>query len=225
MSKTPNKNKIKAVIFDMDGLLIDTESLQSKSFELLIKTYGKKPILQKNGLVHDVGTKGNIPRIVMKKHKINEDVEALTKKRHKIYADILKSTKIRLMPGAKKLLQSLKKTNLKTGIASSSYEKFILVLITRLNLKNYFDVITPIDRVPKPKPHPDLYIETAKKLQVKPENCLAIEDSETGVLAGKTAGMKVIAVPTKYTKNQDFSKADKIVKSLSDITIQMINSL
>jgi len=216
---------IKAVIFDMDGLLIDTELLQSKSFELLIRSYDKKPIFQENGLIHDIGTKGNIQRIIIEKHGIKGSVESLTKKRRRFYRQLLEKTQVKIMPGGKKLLEILKKKNLKLAIASNAYANFVNILIKRVNLEKYFDAIVTIDDVLKPKPFPDLYLETAKKLKVKPKNCLVLEDSEAGVIAAKKAKMKVIAVPSKYTKHQDFSKADKIVESLKNIDLNLINSL
>ena len=74
----------------------------------------------------------------------------------------------------------------------------------------------------QPKPAPDLYATVVKKLKVLPQDAIAIEDTETGVAAAKAAGLKAIAVPNKYTKGQDFSKADIIVESLSDITLDLL---
>lgn len=92
-------------------------------------------------------------------------------------------------------------------------------------LKKYFDIRVNGNDVKKSKPNPDLYLLAAEKLGVKPKECVVIEDSVTGIHAAKNAGMFCIAVPNKYIKNGDFSKADIIVKSLKEIDLDLINSL
>lgn len=81
-----------------------------------------------------------------------------------------------------------------------------------------FDAVLTIENCSVPKPHPDIYFKTAEKLNVLPNQCVVVEDSETGVEAGKRAGMYVLAVPNKYTKSQDFSKADRVIKNFSKLT-------
>jgi len=95
----------------------------------------------------------------------------------------------------------------------------INVIFPKLNILSYFDVFVTCEDVVNGKPAPDVYLEVAKRLKLKPLECLALEDSESGVAAGKSADMKVIAIPNKYTKNHNFSKADLIVKSLDDIKV------
>lgn len=217
---------IKAVIFDMDGLMIDSEPLNSKAISQVIMEYGKVPIVKKSGLVHTVGLKGDkIWEELAIIHKINESIEVLREKRRSVYLQILKTTSITIMPGIKDLLMTFKKKNMPLALASNSPRKHIEFILKRLKLFHYFPVITTADEVTRPKPFADIYLKSAEKLQIDSSSCLVLEDSESGVIAGKGAGMKVIAVPNQYTKHQDFSKADLVTFSLENITWDISSQL
>lgn len=216
---------IKAVIFDMDGVIIDSEPIQSKSLEILAREYNKTPIYNKEGLIHTVGISGDAGYIeFMKKHNIEESLEVLRKKRRIIFVNLLKQ-KLQPTPGFLKLLRKLSKQNLKIALASNRFLEHVSLILGNLGVKGKFDVIIGPSSTIQHKPHPDIYLETARRLEILPEDCAVIEDSETGIISAKKAGMKVIAVPNKYTKHHDFSKADKIVKSLSEVTVKLINNL
>lgn len=220
------KNKIKAVIFDMDGLLIDSEVLQSKAYESVVLSYGKKPVITKTGLIHMAGIKAadNWPWL-KEKHGIDEEISILVKKKRKEYLTLLQRNKIKSMPGLRKLLSLLNREGIKKAIASGSPVRHIKTVLNALKIEKEFDVITGADHISTGKPNPEVYIKALNFLRIKPQYCVALEDSETGVLSAKRAGLKVITVPNKFTKYQDFSKADKIVKSLSDITIKLLTNL
>jgi HAD superfamily hydrolase (TIGR01509 family) len=215
---------IKAVIFDMDGLMINSEPIQSKGFELLLREYHKKPIYHTNGLVHVVGTHGNCAKLKIK-YQIDEELDILKQKRQQFYQKLLKSEVIKSMPGLNSLLKFLKKNDLKIAVATNSFLEDIKVIFPKLKILSYFNVFVTCEDVINGKPAPDIYLKAAKRLNIKPAECLVLEDSETGVSAGKNAGMKVIAVPNKFTKNHDFSKADLIVKSLNNIDWKIISTI
>ena len=208
---------IKAVIFDLDGLLVDTEILHSQAYEAILKEYKKKPKLNDYGIVQ---ISGLIARknwqYLKKKHNLKEDVEILLEKKRHLFLKIIKKIK-KPKNGVKNLLNLLKEEKIKMALASSSTKEYILAILDNIKLRNYFDEIVSFEEVPKEKPAPDIYLEVAKRLGVEPSSCLVLEDSESGVKSGRNAGMKVIAVPTKFTKNQDLSRADLIVNSLKDI--------
>ena len=183
---------IKAVIFDLDGLLVDTELLQSQAYEVILKAYGHKPKRNENGIVHTVGliAKNNWENL-KKQHNIEEEVELLLEKRRQVYFEMVKKIK-KPMTGVKSLLSLLKKNKIKMAIASSSQKEYILSILDNLNLTKYFEAIISFEEVPRPKPAPDIYLEAAKRLNVEASFCLVLEDSESGVNSGKNAGMKVI---------------------------------
>lgn len=205
---------INAVIFDMDGVIINSEPIQSKAFEQVIKDYGKKPQLQNNGLVQIPGLRSSENWDIIKKtHGINEDTIILIEKRRLVYQTLLQSHLIS-MPGVLSFLTFLKKHNYKIALASSSANFNIDMVLSGLKITSFFQVIVSGENVKKSKPDPDIYLETAHQLNTPPKQCLVIEDTYAGVIAAKAAGMKVVAVPNKYTKKLDFSIADLIVKSL-----------
>lgn len=207
---------IKAVIFDMDGLIIDSEPIESKSLEILLRKYGKTPEYQESGLIHTVGTAGNTYNVLKEKYKLDDDIKVLRRKKRRIYTNLLKRDLIPFK-GFSELITILKNRKIKTALASNRNRRHLKLILKLMGIINLFDVIVGPSAKRKHKPSPDIYLTTAQKLNVYPDNCIVLEDSETGVTAGKAAGMKVIAIPNKYTKNQNLTKADIVVDSLEHI--------
>jgi|SRR3989344_2188058 len=216
---------IKAVIFDMDGVIIDSESIQSKAFEEVLKEYDKRPIHNKYGIVQTVGirAKENWERLKELYH-IDEKIEILITKRRKIYQKLIQS-ECKPMPGLLPALDFLKRHKLKLAIASSSNKKNINIVLSKLDIVHYFSVVVSGEEIVNGKPNPDIFLETVKRLHAEPKECIVIEDAESGILAAKAAGMKVIAVPNKYTKHHDFSKSDIVVDSLDRLNSKFVSKI
>lgn len=215
----------KAIIFDMDGVIFDGEPIQSKSLEMLIRQFGKEPIFGNHGLVHPVGPAGDDVYIeIMKKHNIEDDIESFRTKRREIYVKLLEK-KIKPLPGFLYLTKKCKKEGLKIALASNRIIEHVLIIIKNLGVQEYFDIITGPSNTIRRKPAPDIFLETARSLDIDPKYCLVLEDSETGVEAAYRAKMKVIAIPNKFTKHQDFSKAERVVRSLRDINPELIKKV
>lgn len=216
---------IKAAIFDMDGLIVETESARSKAYERVLEEYGKEPLFEESGLVHKVGIRGDDAwEIILKRHNLNGDIQELRERTREFYLDILKNT-IAPMPGLLALLQFLKKKNLPIALATGAKRSIAEYILDKLSIKHYFSVLITGDEVKRGKPDPACFIQASEKLHVIPEECLVLEDAEAGITGAKSIGMKVIAVPTQFTKKQDFSKADIIVDSLKKVNWKMILSL
>mgnify|MGYP001117550219 CR=1 FL=1 len=214
---------IKAIIFDMDGLMVDTETLYVKVASGIARKKGKRFTLQ---LKRKMMGRKAIDALKIFKRELGflEPIEEIIQEREKTYGRLL-SREIRTMPGLFNLLKRLEKTKIKKAIASSSALKWIQLILKKLKISKKFDVIVSGDGVKKGKPDPEIYLLTAKKLRLKPEECLVLEDNPTGVKAAKRAGMKCIAVPNKFTKNQKFSRVDLKVKSLNNITLKIIKTI
>ncbi len=207
----------------MDGLIIESESLQSKAYEQIIKEYGKIPILRENGLVQQVGIRGDQDRIeILKRHNMTGDIEQIKLRKREIYLEILKEN-LYMLPGVKKLLILLKGIKVKTALVSGTNREIVEYILNGLEIYDFFTVIVAGDEVKNGKPHPEGFLKAAKKLNTDPKNCLVLEDASPGVVAAKLAGMKVIAVPNEYTINNDFSKADKVIRSLTEINLKILN--
>lgn len=217
--------KINAIIFDMDGVIFDGEPLHSKSLELLLREYNKTPIFNKQELLHTVGISGEKGyQEFIQRYNPPDDLYTVKNKRRNYY-ELLLSKGINPMPGLIELLDLLKKANYKIGLATNRSQKHALLIVKHLKIKHYYRTFVSPTEMIKAKPAPDLYLQAAKNLKVKPVSCVVIEDSESGVMAGKLAGMKVITVPNKYTLHQNFSKADRVVNRLKGVTIQLLQSL
>lgn len=123
-----------------------------------------------------------------------------------------------LLPHIKTVLKKLKKSRYQVGLVSSSRPNWIQAVLKHNQLKQYFDIhLSFYDIAGKGKPAPDIYLHAAKILKTKPEKCLVIEDSSTGVKSAKAAGMKCLALKTKSNPNQDLSLSDAIITSLPQL--------
>ncbi len=214
---------IKAVIFDLDGLIIDSEPIHSKSLELLIKKYGIVPEYNSVGLLHKPGLGGeNYYKEIREKYGIKDGEDRLRRIRRRIYADLIK-TPLYPRVGFLPLIKDLKKRNIKIGLASNRYSAHLKTMLANMGIINFFDVIMGRKKGSLPKPAPDIYIRVAKRLKVDPKNCWALEDTEPGIISAKAAGMKALAIPNKYTGDQDFSKADLILDSLENVKWSKLN--
>ncbi len=216
------QHMIKAVIFDMDGVIVDSEPIESLALEKMLREYGKTPMLNETGLAHIPGvTSDRYWESLMEKYNFKENVTVLRERKREIFVEIIQGG-IYPITGTLELIKKLKN---KIAVASSRFLKHVFLILELLEIKKYFNVVTGPTENLRRKPFPDIYLEAAKALGVPPTLCVALEDTETGILSAKNAGMKVIAVPNQYTKHQNLSKADKIVNSLSEITISMLKSL
>ena len=128
--------------------------------------------------------------------------------------------KLEPVTGIPGLLAEIKDAGLKLGLASSSGRDFIEIVLTKLDILDYFDVIVSGEEVEKSKPDPDIFLKTAGNLGVNPEDCLVIEDSRHGVKAAILAGMKCIGFRNPNSGTHDLSLADAVVHSITDIHIK-----
>lgn len=215
---------MRALIFDFDGLILDTEMPDYISWQEVYNSYGVELPLKKWASI--VG--GNAES-EFEPHEYLEsltstkvDREQIWVSRRKSYLTHLESQPI--LPGVVAYLEDAKKMNLKLAIASSSPNNWVSGHLSRLGLIDYFDVICTADDVEQTKPNPALFLLSAEKVGAKPDEVIVFEDSYNGVLAAKRAGMFVVAVPNQLTANLDLSQADLILKSLEDISLEALTT-
>jgi beta-phosphoglucomutase len=177
----------------------------------------------KQDLIHEVG-QGSYEDITTRHNLLGEDLETIKIKKRIFFEELILKD-LSLMRGMESLLKKIKKEKIKLAIASTRNEQQVKLVINKLGLEKEFSAIIGFSKTVRRKPFPDVFLKAASELKITQAFCVVIEDSQAGVMAGKSAGMKVIAVPNKWTKHQDFSKADMIVKSLSEITIAMLKNL
>lgn len=205
-------------------MIIDSEPIHFKTDKELLKRKGIKYSL-KDASIFAGKREEECYTELKRMYCLKESVKELMEERRKIFYSFLKEENIKPMHGLINLLNILKKANKKIAIASSSEREYIEYVINKLNIKDFFEIIVSGYDVKKSKPEPDIFLKASEILKIDPKECLVIEDSVNGVLAAKRAGMKCIAIPNSITKNQDFSLADKVLNSLNEITIELIESL
>lgn len=204
--------------------MIETEHLQSKSFEHVLRAHGVEPEFNEDGVIQKVGITAKDNLLMLKeKHEIDEDVETLLANKQNIYRVLLEKN-IKPKVGLLALIQRLKKERLKLAVASSSSLEHIKLVLMKLRLNQKFDAIVSGENLQR-KPHPDIFLEAAKRLNLDPQVCLVLEDAESGVVAAHAAKMKVIAVPNRYTSSHNFTKADVIASSLEKVNFEQITNL
>jgi len=215
---------IKAVIFDKDGTIVDSEDFHTRAVQQVLKQdldleITTQEIEKYIGLTYPLKI-GNI----LKKRNIKADIVDLCKKVRKKYKQTVEN-EVELIDGALELFELLSKNNFKLGIVSASLSEDVEVLATKTKIRHFFDVLSGRDQVENVKPAPDCYILACKQLGVNPGETVVIEDSVPGVIAAKDAGCKCIAVPYYKIKDQDFSRADIIVNNLKEIDLEKIKRL
>lgn len=212
---------ITTVIFDLDGLLADTERLHCRAYQEALQSHGAQ-LSETEYVEHWVRSGKGIEDWVAQ-HSLGIDPLALRAQKSRRYLELL-ATELRPMDGALHLLETLrgKKT---MALTSSSYRDAVDGVLKGLDIARYFKaVVTGLD-VARVKPAPDIFLAAARQAGAMPSQCLVVEDAEKGVRAAHRAGMRCIAVPSDQTRHHDFSRATRICSSLSEITLEFIDSL
>jgi beta-phosphoglucomutase family hydrolase len=216
---------LKAALFDMDGLMIDTERLHHESFKAVLEQYGITPVPNKQGVIHisGISAEDNWGRF-KRQYGLEEDVDILSQKKNDLHYQFLKD-KVTAMPGLLGLLKMLRANKFEIAIASSSIRPHIDLVIKTLGISDYIGAIASGDEVTHCKPAPDIFLKAASKLGTLADECVVFEDAMNGMRAAKAANMKVVVVPNSFTSHEDFGLADKIAPSLEGIDIAMLSSL
>lgn len=207
-------SKISAVIFDMDGLMFDTESAYSVVHNDMSSKRGKE-------------FTNEVKKTLMGKRAIevmsllndfwghNEIIDDLLKEQDESLVKYYKES-VGKLEGLDSLIDFLNKNNIRKCIGTSSRKFLVDVLLEKFNLTKEFEFVVSGDMVTKGKPDPEIYNKCLEQLQLRGEECLVLEDSLNGIKSGVSAGCKTCAIPSQYTNDEDFSTADLNVKTLDD---------
>lgn len=210
-----------AFIFDMDGIIIDSEPLWRMAMVKVFNAHGL-PVDE----VSCAATTGmRIDEVIKHWNKEHPFTDNELKVQLHIEEELCGLIRIqgRAMPGFMKAIDFIKKEALKTALATSSSERLITCVLDTLCIKEFFQHTQSAENLAYGKPHPEVFLRSVNALNVLPAQCVAIEDSLNGIISAKAAGMKVIAVPEeKNHNNPKFEIADLILNSLEEFNLQTI---
>jgi HAD superfamily hydrolase (TIGR01509 family) len=206
---------LKAILFDRDGVLLNSEAINIKSSAVAFAEQGINITDDDKQHIIAVHPDDYADYFLS---KYNFDFKKFRQRKLEIFNEDFKNidTKI-FFQNTIDLVKKLKQQNFLLGLTTSSEKENTYKLLTKMGLENIFDTIITFDDCQKRKPNPDPYLITAKKLKVDPSECLVIEDSNIGIQAAKNANIKYVAIPNQYTINQDFSMADYVVKTAGEV--------
>jgi HAD superfamily hydrolase (TIGR01509 family) len=203
------------VIFDMDGVLVDSEPLGYEAMRRVMARHGVAYTESENEQFLGVTTAESC-RVLRARHGLAAGEGDLARQ----YLDCLLAMireRPRPMPGVPDVLAALRDAGYRLALASSAESEVIAANVTGLDLVRFFDAMVSGADVARGKPAPDVFLEAARRLELAPTACLVVEDSTNGLLAAKAAGMRCAVVPCAATRHQEFGGADHRMRALADL--------
>lgn len=210
---------IRALIFDFDGLILDTESPLLASWMEIFEQHGL--IVTTEQWASLLGASADPPEAydLLEAHLSNPvDRDALHDRRMTRELELLARESV--LPGVRELIERAHESGLKLAVASSSERAWVEGLLTQHDLIRFFEVIVCAEDVENTKPAPDLFLTALERLEIKPPEAIVFEDSQHGVKAAKSAGIFSIAVPNKITRCLPFHDASYVVSSIANHSLQ-----
>ena len=204
-----------AVIFDMDGVLVDSEPMHLDAMREVLRPYGVPYTDEENEQFFGF-TDLEVFRILRERHGRLPDARELAHRRAEL---LVRQTRERTVPmrGIPEVPRRLRALGYRLAVASSSAVEVIEATVEVLGLAPVFEALVSGLEVGRGKPAPDVFLETARRLALPPRDCLVVEDSRNGLLAAKAAGMACAAVPCPATRHEDFSEADFRLATLPEL--------
>jgi HAD superfamily hydrolase (TIGR01509 family) len=216
---------LRAVIFDMDGVIIDSQPYHFAVEEAMCREIGIEVSTEEShSFVGMAGEK--VWDYLKNKFGLQKSIEELMAFENKARIEYFSSLEnVKPIPGIVDLLEEINEHTIKTALASSSSIEVINIFISKLGLAHYFQHIISGNSVASGKPDPDIFIHTAQALQEAAADCVVIEDSANGVKAAKLAGMKCIGFKNANSGAQDLSLADRVIDDFGAINTALLKSL
>lgn len=213
--------KIAAVIFDMDGVIIDSEPLHYESTIRYVNdelglTYDQDENMEFLGRSDEY-----MFRVLRERYNLTVPVRDMIERRRDLYLELLVG-RVVLIPGVRELIQQLHRGGFRLALASSSLERIIDVVLSEGGVRQYFDVVQSGEHLHNCKPHPEIFLVTAAQLGLAPARCAVIEDTTVGIAAARAAGMRAVAYAAPGAPAQEFSAADLVLHSFLNADLAAI---
>lgn len=204
----------RAVLFDLDGLMFNTEDVYFRVGVELMRRRGCEYTRELSDAVM-----GRPPQdcfeTMIRWHGLNDRWEALAAESEDLFIRLLDDG-LAPMPGLMELLEALERAGIPKAICTSSSRRVVQAVLSRFQLEPRFQFTLTAENITRGKPHPEIYLKAASRLGLRPEQIVVLEDSQTGCQAAASAGMVVVAVPGEHSRNQDFRVARLVLSSLAD---------
>lgn len=211
-----------ALIFDMDGVLVDSEPLHMQATQSVLRAEGVE--LPWAVYIDYVGaTVDAMWADLIARYKLKGDYSDYLRRDDEAILEVL-SREMQPEPGVRELITTAKANGQRLALASSSTRIWIEATLAGLSLGDTFEVIVAGEDVPDGKPAPDIYVEAARRLGLEPESCIAIEDSPKGVVSANAAGTYVVALRKPYNNDDRLAAADVILNSLTEFDMELLRS-
>jgi HAD superfamily hydrolase (TIGR01509 family) len=215
---------IRALIFDFDGLILETEGPSYQSWEQVYRSFGLSlPFSTWSTIIGTTQGEFDPQRELQKQVPGAVDWEAVEAQRQAAENAIIEAQAT--MPGVEQYILDAKQRGIKLGVASSSPCQWVTRHLTRLGLLDCFDSICAADDVKRVKPDPELYLTVLRRLGIQADEAIALEDSPLGIQAAKSAGLFCVAVPNPLTRQLSLHQADYLVESLTELPLEQLLSL
>jgi HAD superfamily hydrolase (TIGR01509 family) len=206
---------IAAIIFDMDGVLMDSEPLHLRATQFALGDRARS-YTERDNQAFFGATDSEMFRVLRILFDLDVSTEELVRRKQEHLVSLIRAEGHGL-PGVPHILLGLREAGLRLGLVSASARPVIGAVLETVGLSGAFETVVSGDEVARGKPAPDGYLMAARRLAVDPEACFVVEDTRNGVLAAKAAGMTVVAVPNPATSHEDFSPADLVLPSLDTL--------
>ena len=207
---------IVAVIFDLDGLMVDTEPISYQAWQIVLKDFSCT--LNEETYHYIIGRRSDeSAQILNESLGLQTDAQHLLSRKKKAFESLISSHGIPVMPGLMKLVDALAEREIPWAVSTSSPKGYAENILSQIGLLKKCSALATGDEVPRGKPDPAIYLLAAKRLSVQPRQCLALEDSLPGCRAAKAAGMTTVAIPNSYIKKDALTFVNHTFDSLNDV--------
>ena len=209
------------IIFDMDGVLIDSEELHFKAYTQVLARLGAN--VSREEYAREWIAAGRGPEYAVKAYSLPLSPEELRALKGPVYHEILKAEAC-LMPGVIEALSRLR-PRYPLALATNSNRADVGFVMERFQLQRFFKAVVTRECYALAKPEPDAFLAAAAALELPPSSCLVVEDSQRGIVAAHRAGAKCVAVPHAFTRDSDFSLAERVIADLDELTVELVEEL
>jgi len=204
----------RAVIFDLDGLMFNTEHVYFQVGTELLRRRGREYTRELNDAIMGLPPQACFETMI-RWHRLEERWEAMEAESDGVFVAMLDKY-LAPMPGLLELLDALEAAGIPKAICTSSGRRPLDAVLARFQMEPRFQFMLTAEDITHGKPHPEIYLKAVDRLGLAPQEVLVLEDSQTGCRAAADAGAVVVAVPNEYSRNQDFGVASLVVESLAD---------